>query len=73
MYALSLKEDRLGLPAAEYRVERKMTPDDEKGIRWVGVSIAVVGVTLMALSFALDGGPIKSCWIAALAGRLTSF
>ena len=31
---------------------------DEKGITWVGVCIAVVGITLMTLSFILAGGSL---------------
>jgi hypothetical protein len=53
---LSLKEDSSRLPAPEYRVEPKMTAHDEEVNRWVGVFIAVVGVTLMVLSM-LDGVP----------------
>ena len=40
----------------EYRVEPKMTGHDEEVNGWIGVFIAVVGVTLMVLS-ALDGVP----------------
>ena len=54
-HVLNLKEDRPRLPAPKYREEQKMAPHDEEETRWAGVFIAVVGVTLMALSFALGG------------------
>jgi hypothetical protein len=31
---------------------------NEEEMRWAGVFIAVVGATLVALSFTLDGGPL---------------
>ena len=49
-------KDSLRLQAPEYRVEPKMTAHDEEVNTWIGVFIAVVGVTLMVLS-ALDGVP----------------
>ena len=49
-------KDSPRLQAPEYRVEPKMTAHDEEVSRWVGVFIAVVGMTLMVLS-ALDGVP----------------
>ncbi len=55
VHALNLKEDSPRLPASKHRAEH-MTTQDEGGTRWVGVFVAVVGVMLMALSFALDDG-----------------
>jgi hypothetical protein len=52
---LNLK-DSPRLQAPKYHVEPKMTAHDEEVNRWIGVFIAVVGVTLMVLS-ALDGVP----------------
>jgi hypothetical protein len=55
VYALNLK-DSPRLQAPEYRVEPKMTAHDEEVNRWIGVFIAMVGVTLIVLS-ALEGVP----------------
>lgn len=53
VHALSLKENspRLLVPKHEMT-----TSQDEEGSRWAGVIVTVVGVMLMALSFALDEG-----------------
>ncbi len=55
-HALSLKEDSPQLLASKHSAEYEMTPHDEEGSRWAGVFVTVVGVMLMALSFALDEG-----------------
>lgn len=57
MHALNVTEDRLWLPTPQYRAEQKMSPHDEEGSTWAGIFIAMIGVALMVLSFAIAGEP----------------
>lgn len=50
---LSLRTDTLTASGPEVPCEADAEFYNEKGINWVGVCIAVVGITLMALSFVL--------------------